>query len=706
MGLSELKHEVDNKYWPYTNHVFQTLYVRGFDKNPNQSNVLRRADGVAEIFTKHKKVVYENDIILGSGCGIKDSDENFDEAAVNRYYNEIKIRDFPLSSDHFAPNYARFLSEGIPGTKNRILASIEKHKDNQDQVDFLNAMMRCLDALSNVLVQYADIADEMGKTESAEACRAVAYNAPATFQQAVQLMYIVHTMFTYESRYAMAFGRMDQFLYPYYKADIEKGAITPEKAQEMLACMFYKFKERPMYFWGDDVSNIAIGGVKPEDGSDATNELSFIILRAVNDAHIPGPNLSARINKDTPMEFIDECLKVIGTGLGYPAMMNDDANIAALHRVGLYSLEDCRDYCMVGCIENFIQGKQPPWTDGIFNSPKYFMYALNDGINTLNGEQESIHTGKAEDIKSMDELLNAYVQHMDNAVEKYAERVHTVAKVDAINLQQPFLSIFCDDCIDKALDINMGGAKYPAAHGVGVVGVATISDSLAAIEKLVFNDKVMTLAEMRDILNANFVGYEKERQMMLDCPKYGNNDDFVDKWAVWFVDAHADVFDKYHTPSGGPIGIAIATNVLNISAGWEIGATPDGRCACEPVSDAASPMYGRDVNGPTAALLSTSKPDYSKAYVGTVVNQKYPPSMFTDEEKRKKLGALVRVYFNRGGQELQINSTSSEILRDAMENPDNYRSLVVRVSGFSAYYTNLNHSVQTDILNRTEHESI
>ena len=252
----------------------------------------------------------------------------------------------------------------------------------------------------------------------------------------------------------------------------------------------------------------------------------------------------------------------------------------------------------------------------------------------------------------------------------------------------------------------MGGAKYPAAHGACAMGVGTVADSLAAIEKLVFTDKVMTLAEMRDILNADFVGYEKEQKMMLDCPKYGNNDDFVDKWAVWFVEKHAEIFDKYRTFSGGPVYIAIASNTSNIPAGGEIGATPDGRKSQEPLSDAASPMHGVDFNGPTAALLSLSKPDYSYSATGTVVNQKYPPIMFTDDEKRKKLGALIRVYFNRGGQEIQINSVSRDILYDAMYNPDNYKSLVVRVSGFSAFYTTLGWSVQNDILKRTEHESI
>ena len=705
MSLSELKKEVEAKNWPHTKEAFHTLFVRGFDKNPDQSNVLRRADGIVELFTKHKKRIYDNDIILGSIAGIRD-DENSEPAAVNRYYNEIRHRHFGNCSDHYAPNYRRFLKDGIIGTKVRIWYAKSEFNGNKPKEDFLEACLRSINALETVLRQYADMADQMGKHEAAEACRWVANDPPRTFREALQLVFMVHTMFTYENRYAMAFGRMDQYLYPFYKADIENGTITEAEAEEMLACVFYKMRERPLYFYGDDVCNIAIGGVKPEDGTDATNELSYVILHAVNDAHIPGPNLSARINKDTPMEFIDECLKVIGTGLGYPALMNDGANIPALDRYGIYEIEDIRDYSMVGCIENFITGKQPPWSDGRYNSPKYLEFAFNDGKNTLNGNQESIHTGNVEDFKTMDEFVNAFVAQMEAGAVEYVREIHATNDVDAINLQQPFLSIFCDNCIERALDINMGGAKYPAAHGACAMGVGTVADSLAAIEKLVFTDKVMTLAEMRDILNADFVGYEKEQKMMLDCPKYGNNDDFVDKWAVWFVEKHAEIFDKYRTFSGGPVYIAIASNTSNIPAGREIGATPDGRRSQEPLSDAASPMHGVDFNGPTAALLSLSKPDYSYSATGTVVNQKYPPIMFTDDEKRKKLGALIRVYFNRGGQEIQINSVSRDILYDAMYNPDNYKSLVVRVSGFSAFYTALGWSVQNDILKRTEHESI
>ena len=268
---------------------------------------------------------------------------------------------------------------------------------------------------------------------------------------------------------------------------------------------------------------------------------------------------------------------------------------------------------------------------------------------------------------------------------------------------QPFLSCFCRDCIGRGLDINDGGALYPSVHGVCGMGIATMADSLAAIEQVVFQQKKTTLAALQEALKANFDGYEALRADLLAAPKYGNNLDFVDKYAVWFVECHARIFSRYKTRDGGGIYLAIASNVQNISAGLEVAATPDGRLNGTPLSDAASPMHGRDRDGPTTAFHSLAKPDYTLAGAGTVVNQKYSPAMFRDPQKRACLSALIRAYFQMGGQEVQINSISREMLRDAMMHPDEYRDLVVRVSGFSAYYISLDQAVQEDILMRTEH---
>ena len=686
-------------------YILTDLLAKGYTENMSQSNVLRRADGIYSLFTGHGKYVYDNDRILGSMRGMYSGNVNRIPDA-GKIVSEMGNRNFSTGFDHYAPNYEHFLKNGIKGTVDNIDMSLKKYSDDKQKQDFLRAARKTMEAMSIVLEQYADEAEKKGLTEAAQRCRNVAHNAPVTFGEALQLMFAAHMLFVYEGRYAMALGRMDQYLYPYYKADKEAGRITREDAEDLVACALYKFHERTVLWGADDVVNIAIGGVKPEDGSDAVNELSYIILDAVNDCHIPGPNLSARISKHTSMDFIDACLKVVGTGLGYPAMMNDEVNIAALERYG-YKKEDCRNYCMVGCIENFIQGKQPPWSDGRYNSPKYIELALNNGVDMLSGEQIGPQTGDAAELSTMEQFMSALDEQMRYGAKCYMEYIHRVTtNVDAVNYQSPFLSCFCDGCIEKGIDINMGGAEYPSAHGAACMGIGTMADCLAAIEKLVYNDKKMSLSHMVEILKANFEGYEKERALMLSCPKYGNNDEFADKYARWFIEEHFDIFNEYKTYDGGPVYIIIASNTQNIDAGHCIAATPDGRFAQSEVSDAASPMHGVDKNGPTAALLSLSKPDYTKSATGTVVNQKYPPSVFEDDEKRRKLGALIRVYFDHGGQEIQINSVSRDVLYDAMNNPEKYNSMVVRVSGFSAYYTRLPKEVQLDILKRTEHSSL
>ena len=522
-------------------------------------------------------------------------------------------------------------------------------------------------------------------------CEALTKGAPQTFAQALQLIWLCHTAFLLEGRYAMAIGRLDQYLYPFYKKDVESGILTQNEAIELLENTFIKIK--------NDVVNICIGGTGM-DGKCQINEVSYCILWAVKNCNVPGPNLSARITPDIPDEFLDEALQSIGTGLGYPALMNDTVSMAALRRHG-YAEEDVRNYSMVGCIENFITGKQPAWSDGRFDTPRFLDYVLFNGISTFN-HSAGIQMGDVSEIPSMEEFLRRFEQQLARGVEEYCLAFRTKnGGINQSHYAEPFLSCFCDDCIRRGLDMNNGGAIYPSVHGVGIMGIATMCDSLAAIEKVVFEDRAATLEELRNALAANFEGYTPLRAKLLAAPKYGNNDPFVDKYAVWFVDYMASLFEHQKTRDGGGIYLAMAANVQNVSAGRVIGATPDGRLQGEPLSDAASPSYGQDKRGVTCTFASLAKPDYSQVACGSVVNQKFPPSMF-EPEKRKKLAALIRAYFLQGGQELQINSTSRETLIDAMEHPESYASLVVRVSGFSDYYTKLDKGVQLDILNRTQ----
>lgn len=702
--LERLKREI-GPLSVWSRPSLRDIYLaRGYDAHLDDPNVVARAWADATLFSESEKYIYENDLIAGSLTGILfDGPESEELIQAHKLVDSYGMRQFRTNNDHFAPDYATFLNEGVDGTITRIEASRKAHAGDTEAIELLDAMEIVMRGLSAFIEGYARAAwrkaDECPAhrqtlVSMAEACGFVSHGAPRTFREALQLMWLVHLAFRITGRSAMALGRVDQFLYSFYEHDVAAGHLSEDEASELLACAFYKI--------GDDIVNIAIGGVKP-DGSDALNRLSYAVLHAVGACNIPGPNLSARIHSGTAEAFLDECLQVIGTGLGYPALMNDEVNIPALCRYG-YAIEDVRDYCMVGCIENFLQGRQPPWTDGRFNTPKYIELALNRGVCMLTGVKQGPDTGDPTSFKTMDDFLAAFETQLRHGASRYMRLFFNLNEsVNPKTYKSALLSCFCRDCIGRARDINEGGTLYPSVHGACCMGIATVADSLAAIEKLVFETKRISLNHVVECLKANFEGYEVERRLMLAAPKYGNDIEYVDKYAVWFVEKMHEIFSHFHTHDGGGVYLAMAANTQNICDGRNVAATPDGRRAREALNDAASPMHGCDKKGPTAVLLSTTRPDYSLVACGTVLNQKYSPVMFADDEMRGKLRALIRVYFARGGQEMQINAVSRAMLIDASKHPENYGGLVVRVSGFSAFYTSLSKDVQRDIIQRTEH---
>ncbi len=691
---------------------YRSVYSEG---DPNISTGMIRARVQAHWFRTFPCYVYEGDLVVGSIRG-----NYMEEIDVDEVFHAEDVTDafcrltFATNSDHYAPGYEKFLGDGIGGVMARIDASLAAHADEPDKADYLIGQRIVLEGFSDFIKRYAAATREKAEGVDAEWRESllsvaddldyISWEAPVTLRQALNLVWLSHIAFVFEGKLSMAFGRMDQYLYPYYRHDIDGGILTPEEAEDLLASMFIKIGEMRMRGF-DDTCNIAIGGVK-RDGSDAINELSYAILHAVRDCNIPGPNLTARLHGEMPDEFLDECLAVIATGLGYPALTNDKVNIPALARHG-YDIEDARDYCFVGCIENFMPGKQPAWSDGRFNMVQFLETVFFEGRCALDRRYYGAVTPAPAEIKSMDEFMKAYEVQITFAASEYVALFNAKNKrLNYSEIPQHFMSLFSDDSIERGLDVNCGGTKYPSVHGIGCMGIATVADSLAAVEKLVFIDKSVTLTELADALAANFEGYEKLRQMCLACPKYGNNDDFVDKYAVWYVEYMNKAFAKYRTRDGGPFYTAIASNTQNVTAGQVTGATPDGRLSGVPVSDAASPTYGMDKRGPTSSFLSLCKPDYTLVSTGTVVNQKYTPDMLTDPKKRAALLKAIRVYFDRCGQEVQINCVSRETLADAMDHPEGYENMVVRVSGFSAYYVKLSKGVQQDILNRTEHSEI
>ena len=692
---SEMKNKPDGVFCP------DFFRCKGYESSSENNNSAARADGISALFTLPEPYIYKNDLIVGSIRPYFVSLSEEDQNCINEWMSKYPERGFVKNADHFAPDYFTVTEKGMPGLFKMIETSEKSHSADKKALDFLSSMKKTLLALCEKLRAYADKAESLCGSEGYDKnrlikikdnCKTLINSAPQSFDQGLQLVWMIHNCFVSEGRYAMALGRIDRYLYPLYKRDTDNGIIDKEYATQLLSNVFAKICER-RYTGGDDVVNICIGGVD-EEGKCSVNELSYCVLNAVRDVNMPGPNLSARITQDCPDEFLDECLKVIGTGLGYPALMNDEVNMAALARKG-YDVKDVRNYCMVGCIENFITGMQPAWVDGRFDPIRY----LEDVI--LNTDYKTLDS-----INSMTEFMSIYESKLSAGVSDYVNAANAANYVpDPENHTSVFMSCFCCNCIENALDINMGGAKYPSVHGAVLMGIGTVSDSLSAIEKTVFTDKSLKLSQIAEAVKKNYAGYENERNILISAPKYGNNDAFADKYAVWYTKTLSDMFDRYKTNDGGTFYTAMAANISNIYAGKEHQATPDGRLAGMPLSDAASPTYGCDTRGVTSTLLSVSKPDYSRCACGTVVNQKFSPSAFKDG-KREKLLQLIRVYFGRGGQEIQINSTSREVLIDAMDHPEKYPALVVRVSGFSALYITLSREVQEDILSRTQHETV
>lgn len=697
--FEHLNSELKQKEGIYAPYYFRCLGYRE-DLSADYSSL--RANGIYSLFTTPKPVILKSEWIAGNQLSLFCEENELVLNYAKNIVSRFPERWFGTNKDHYAPDYEHVLHAGLPGMIDEIDASLQVHRNDPNKVVTLSAMKKTFCGFSEMIRKYMLQAEALVDSPDfnqerlqfiANNCRAIINGPPKSFAQALQLVWFCHTAFLMEGRYAMAFGRMDQYLYRFYKTDIDQGILTDEMVIELLENVFIRLQ--------DDVVNICIGGQNTQ-GECEVNPLSRCILRAVRNCNVPGPNLSLRYTQNTPDDFLDECLETIGTGLGYPAIMNDDVNIASLKKYG-YADEDVYNYSMVGCIENFMTGKQPPWSDGRFDTPRFFDYIFNNGISATN-QSVGLNLCGLEDITSMSDFMTIFEKQLAFGVDEYVFNFNAIN--DSINQKffaEPFLSCFCRDCIGRGLDINCGGSIYPSVHGAALMGIGTVCDSLAAIEKLVFADRTTTLSELRDAMNANFEGYGELRQKLLDAPKYGNNDPFVDKYAVWFIDYLGSLFEKKKTRDGGGIYIAAAANVNNISAGKIINATPDGRLRGEPLSDAASPTYGRDTRGATSTVNSVSKPDYTKVACGSVVNQKFSPSMFTPE-KRKKLMALIKTYFKKGGQELQINATLRETLIDAIEHPEKYQNLVVRVSGFSAFYVTLEKDVQLDILNRTQQE--
>ena len=561
-------------------------------------------------------------------------------------------------------------------------------------------------------------ANELRKGEllkMAEVCRWVPAHAPRNFWEALQHYWFVHVGVTYETNPWDAFtpGRLDQHLRDFYRSDLEEGRITRQAAKELLEAFWLKFNNQPAVpkvgvtleesFTYNDFAKINIGGLKA-DGSEATNELSYLILEVLDEMRTLQPNTAVLVSNKTPERFVAESLNVVNPGFGEPPFFNFDGIIVKMLRQGK-SLKDARESGVSGCVETGALGKEAYILTGYLNMPKILEITLNNGVDPRTGNQIGIPTGDPTRFTGFEELFRAFVEQLKFFVSVKTAGNDVIESLFAEHLPVPFLSLWLEDCVSNAADYNSGGAKYNTNY-IQVVGLGTVADSLASLKYNIFEKKRF---EMRDVLatiKADYAGNEVMRQTFLNkTPKYGNDDPYVDGLAGRVVDTAIDIIEN-HPPT--PVRKAsrrayFLPTTAHVYFGKVTGATPDGRRAGLPVSEGVSPVQGADRKGIAAAFSSVGRIDWDQAG-GALLNQKLSPDLLVGDEEIEKMARMIRAYFIMGGHHVQFNVVSAELLREAQVRPQDFQDLMVRVAGYSDYFVNLPKGLQDEIIARTEHK--
>ncbi|RLC53688.1 MAG: formate C-acetyltransferase/glycerol dehydratase family glycyl radical enzyme [Candidatus Cloacimonadota bacterium] len=567
--------------------------------------------------------------------------------------------------------------------------------------------------LSKLAEKKSDPRRKIELEKMTEICQRVPAHKPETFHEALQYYWFVHLGVITELNPWDSFnpGRLDQHLYPFYQNEIEAGTLTKENAIELLQSFWIKFNNHPAppkmgvtakesntY---TDFALINVGGLKA-DGSNAVNELSYIILDVIEEMRILQPSSMIQISRNTPDKFIERALRIIKTGFGQPSIFNTDCIIKELTRQGK-SLEDARNGGASGCVEAGAFGTESYILTGYFNLTKILEITLNNGVDPRTGKQLGLQTGDPAQFKTFDELISAFQKQENYFANIKLKGNDKIEKLYAENLPVPFLSLLIDDCISNATDYNSRGARYNTSYIQGV-GLGSITDILTSIKYNVFDEKKISMSALLNALQADFVGFEKLRfDLIYNTPKYGNDDDYADENAVKVFEIFFDSIDGKKTPLGATYRINMLPTTSHVYFGSVIGATADGRKAGVPLSEGISPVQGADSKGPTAVMKSAAKFDHTRTG-GTLLNQKFTPAFFESEESISKLGKLVRGYFALDGHHIQFNVVTAETLKKAQANPEQYRDLIVRVAGYSDYFNDLGVELQNEIIRRTEHD--
>ena len=595
-----------------------------------------------------------------------------------------------------------------------------------DKAEQWKAMDISCNAVIVFAERHAELAEKLAATENdskraaelrkiAEVCRWVPANAPRNLWEAIQMYWFVHlgTITELNGWDAMNPGHFDQHLAPFYYKEVAEGTLTRDEAKELISCFWIKVNNHPAppkvgitaresgtY---NDFTNINIGGVK-SDGTDGTSEVSYIMLEVIEELHILQPGNSVHISAKTPDKFLHAAAHVIRQGHGYPSVFNPDIYILEMLRQGK-SLQDAREGGCSGCIEVGAFGKEAYLLTGYLNVPKILEVTLNNGINPVTGKKVGIETGDAHTFKSYDELYEAFLKQLQFVVDQKMRVSNYIDRMFAKYAPAPFLSVVIDDCITKGRDYYDGGPRYNTSY-IQCCGLGTVTDSLVALKKHVFEDKSFSMERVLKAVSKNFEGEELLRQTIINrTPFFGNDDEYADSVAVKVYNDLVDTIDgKPNIKPGGKYHLNMLSTTCHVYFGKVMGATPNGRLACKSISDGTSPSHGADTHGPSAVVKSLTKLDHVKSG-GTLLNQRFLPSLMRKEEDIKKLGHLIRSYFTLGGHHIQFNIVDTATLLAAQACPEDYKDLLVRMAGYSDYFNDMNADLQQEVIERTENDS-
>ncbi len=599
----------------------------------------------------------------------------------------------------------------------------DKDQPNREKFNELEAMRICAMALIRFAERHAELAEKMAGSELepqrkvellaiARICRHVPAHAPQSFHEALQYYWFVHLAVTIELNTWDSFnpGHLDQHLYPFYKDEIAAGTLTANFVRELLQCFWIKFNNQPAppkvgvtaaesgtY---TDFCQINLGGVRP-DGSDAVNDLTYLLLDVIEEMRLLQPSTSIQVSRASPDRFILRALEIIRTGFGQPSVFNCDAIVQELLRQGK-SLQDARQGGSSGCVEIGAFGKENYNLTGYFNLPKILELTLNNGLDPRTGRQLGLKTGAAKTFTTFEQLMSAYEKQLDHFIDIKIACNTVIEHLYAEQMPAPFLSLLIDDCIARGQDYHNGGARYNTSYIQGV-GLGSITDELSALRQLVFDRKTVSMADLLAALKADFKGHENLHQILLNkIPKYGNDEDFADRIMQTVFEMYFTAIDGRPNFRKGQYHINLLPTTCHVYFGSVIGAMPDGRPAGKPLSEGVSPVQGADRLGPTAVLRSVAKMDHLRTG-GTLLNMKFTPDLLKDAAGLQHVLYLIRTYFRLNGHHIQFNVVSAETLRQARLHPDQHRDLIVRVAGYSDYFCNLGEALQEEIITRTEH---